>query len=115
LAAMIDMHPPAIHNQVAQAETQPQQQPQPEVEAPPVQVDVGRYVPATAVEVTIIVTITPPTGAALIYAPGSDQQATLFRGPKMGNEVRLNGRYLMVKLINGATDFSIQYLRWREP
>jgi hypothetical protein len=33
----------------------------------------------------------------------------------MGGEVRLAGPYLYVKLIDGATSFEIQYLRWREP
>jgi hypothetical protein len=33
----------------------------------------------------------------------------------MGGEVRLEGPYLYVKLIDGATGFEIQYLRWREP
>ena len=111
---MVDMPPPAIYLQVAQAETAPQPETPAEVEVPPAKVDVGRYVPDTAIEVTIIVTVTPPTGAALVYAPGNEKYATLFRG-KMGGEVRLAGPYLYVKLIDGATAFEIQYLRWREP
>ena len=112
---MIDMSPPAIYVQLAQAETAPQPEAPAEVDIPPAKVDVGRYVPPTAIEVTIILTVTPPTGAALVYAPGDEKSATLFKGPKMGNEVRLAGPYLYVKLIDGATDFQIQYLRWREP
>src|ERR1700746_1381677 len=111
---MLDMPPPAIYLQVAQAETAPQPEAPAEVEIPPAKVDVGRYVPASAIEVTIIVNVTPPTGAALVYAPGNEKYATLFRG-KMGGEVRLAGPYLHVKLIDGATAFEIQYLRWREP
>jgi hypothetical protein len=111
---MIDMSPPAIYLHVAQAETAPQPEAPAEVEIPPAKVDVGRYVPPSAIEVTIIVTVTPPTGAALVYAPGNEKYATLFRG-KMGGEVRLGGPYLYVKLIDGATEFKIQYLRWREP
>jgi hypothetical protein len=110
---MAEMSPPAIYYQRAQAQTEPEAEAPPE--APPVQVDVGRYVPRTAIEVTIIVTVTPTTGAALVYAPGYEKRATLFKGPKMGNDVRLAGPYLFVKLIDGATAFDIQYLRWREP
>jgi hypothetical protein len=33
----------------------------------------------------------------------------------MGGEVRVAGPILYVKLIDGATAFDIQYLRWREP
>jgi hypothetical protein len=114
MRVMVDMSPPAMYLQLAQAETAPQPEPPAEVEVPPAKVDVGRYVPASATEVTIIVTVTPPTGAALVYAPGNEKYATLFRG-KMGGEVRLAGPYLYVKLIDGATAFEIQYLRWREP
>ena len=112
---MIDLSPPpAIYLQLAQAETEPQPEVPAEVDIPPTKVDVGRYVPASATEVVIIVTVTPRTGAALVYAPGMEKSATLFRG-KMGGEVRLDGPYLYVKLIDGATSFEIQYLRWREP
>jgi hypothetical protein len=112
---MVDISPLAIYLQMAQAETAPQPETPAEVEVPPAKVDVGRYVPQSAVEITIIVTVTPPTGAALVYAPGNEKYATLFKGPKMGGEVRLEGPYLYVKLIDGATGFEIQYLRWREP
>ena len=77
---MIDVPPPAIYLQVAQAETAPQTEPPAEVEVPPTKVDVGRYVPASAIEVTIIVTVTPRTGAALVYTPGNEKEATLFKG-----------------------------------
>jgi hypothetical protein len=106
---MADMHPPAIYLQLAQAETEP------EVEAPPVKVDVTQYIPHTAVEITIIVTVTPPSGAVLIYPPGYENQATLFKGPKTGGDIRLAGPFVYVKLLGGATSFQIQYLRWREP
>src|ERR1700739_2759622 len=90
--AMVDFSPPAIYLQLAQAETTAQPETPAESETPPAKVDVGRYVPASATEVTIIVTVTPPTGAALVYAPGNEKYATLFRG-KMGGEVRLTGPY----------------------
>jgi hypothetical protein len=111
---MADMSPPAIYLQLAQAQTEPQAEEAP-VEVPPVKVDVSRYIPPTALEVTIIVTVTPPTGGALVYAPGYEKYATVFRGPKMGGEVRVAGPFVYVKLIDGATAFDIQYLRWREP
>jgi hypothetical protein len=111
---MVDMHPPAIYLQLAQAETQPPEEPQP-AEAPPVKVDVTRYIPHTAVEISIIVTVTPPSAAVLVYAPGYENQATLFRGPKAGGDIRLAGPFIYVKPLSGATDFQIQYLRWREP
>jgi hypothetical protein len=107
--AMAELSPPAIYLQLAQAETEP------EAEAPPVKVDVTRYIPATAVEITIIVTVTPATGAALLYPPGYENQGTLFKGPKTVGDIRLAGPFVYVKLLGGATSFDIQYLRWREP
>ncbi|MBV8839116.1 MAG: hypothetical protein JO000_21490 [Alphaproteobacteria bacterium] len=112
---MMDLPPPAIYLHLAQAETAPQPEAPAPLDIPPTKVDVGRYVPLTAIEVTMIVTVTPPTGAALVYAPGYEQYATLFRGPKSGGDVRLTGPFVYVKLIEGATGFEIRYLRWREP
>jgi hypothetical protein len=112
---MVDISPPAIYLQLVQAETAPQPETPTETEIPPAKVDVGRLVPQSAIEITMIVTITPPTGAALIYAPGNEKYATLFKGPKTGGEVRLAGPFIYVKLIDGATAFDIQFLRWREP
>jgi hypothetical protein len=103
----MDMHPPPALVQLAQEAT-------PE-EAPPVKVDVGKYIPPTALSVTVIVTVTPPSGAAMVYAPGYEDDATLFKGPKSVGEVRLAGSFVYVKLVSGATSFSIQYLNWREP
>jgi hypothetical protein len=110
---MLDMYPPAIYLQLAQAQTEQPADAQP-VEPPPVQVDITRYIPHTAVEISIIVTVTP-SAAVLIYAPGYENQATLFRGPKAGGDIRLAGPFIYVKPLSGATDFQIQYLRWREP
>lgn len=120
----MDMHPPAyvmVQLQTpaqAPVQTPPVETPPAEtapVEPPPATVDVTRYIPHTAVSIVIIVTVRPPSGAALVYAPGYENQATLFKGPKSADEVRLAGPFIYVKLIGGATEFDIQYLNWREP
>ena len=64
--------PPAII-ELAQAE------PEAPVEPTPIKVDVAKYIPDRAVSVTMIVTVTPPTGAAYVYAPGYENQGTLFK------------------------------------
>ena len=113
---MLDLYPPAIYLQLAQAQAPAEQPAEAEpAEAPPVKVDITRYIPHTAVEISIIVTVTPPSAAVLVYAPGYENQATLFRGPKAGGDIRLAGPFIYVKPLAGATDFQIQYLRWREP
>jgi hypothetical protein len=141
---MIDMHPPPAYVQIAQKEapragqplqlvpSQPaaappgppaadQGQPppplsdsQPErIEVTPL--DVGRYLPPTALYATIIVTVVPPTGTVEIYVPGSEDAPVIFRGPKTAGEIRLNGPTAYVRLKNGATAYEVEYLSWREP
>jgi len=56
----------------------------------------------------------PPTGQAVIYAAGYENEATLFRGPRSIDEVRLSGPIVYVKLY-GATSFEIQYTNYRQP
>jgi hypothetical protein len=142
---MIDMHPPPAYIQIAQKPTpgagqplqlvpsqppqppfappaadqsQPQQPPpgdsQPErIEVTPL--DVGRYLPPTALYATIIVTVVPPTGTVEIYTPGSEDAPVIFKGPKTAGEIRLNGPTAYVRLKNGATSYEVEYLSWREP
>ena len=94
--------------QLAQAEVSPPLQ-----IIPPTKVDVLRYLPPTAVAVTVIITITPSTGAAIVYAPGYENYSVVFKGPRTSGEIRLAGPYVYVQLIDGATSFDIQYLNWR--
>src|ERR1700719_1765637 len=140
---MIDMHPPPAYIQIAQKPTPgagqplqlvPSQPPQPQA-APPAPdqsqlpppgdsqperievtpLDIGRYLPPTALYATIIVTVVPPTGTVEIYVPGSEDAPVIFRGPKTAGEIRLNGPTPYVRLKNGATSYEVEYLSWREP
>jgi hypothetical protein len=103
----MDMHQPPAHVRIVQAEVP--------VESPPVKVDVTKYIPYSAVSVTLIVTVAPTSGSVLVYAPGNETDATLFKGPASVSEVRLAGPFIYVKLLSDATSFHIQYLNWREP
>jgi hypothetical protein len=107
---MMDLSPPA-YIQFAQAETPPEA---PAVEPTPIKVDVRQYVPENAISVTMIVSVEPPTGTAVVYAPNNEKYATVFRGPRSMDEVRLDGTILYVKLY-GATSFEIQYTNYRVP
>jgi hypothetical protein len=106
----MDMHPPPAFVQLAQAESEPETP----VEPTPIKVDVSKYIPEYATEVTIIVTVTPPTGAAVVYAEGNENNATIFKGPRTLGEVPLTGHFIFVKLY-GATSFDIQYINYRQP
>src|SRR6266436_10086639 len=106
----MDMQPPPAFVQVAQAEV-PADAP---VDPAPIKVDVSKYIPDSATVVTMIVTLTPPTGQAMIYAAGHEHDGTLFKGPRSIDEVKLSGPIVYVKLY-GATNFEIQYTNYRQP
>lgn len=107
---MMDLPPPA-YIQIAQAEAQPEA---PAVEPSPIKVDISQYVPDNALAVTMIVSVVPPTGTAVVYAPGYEKYGTIFKGPRSMEEVRLDGPIVYVKLY-GATSFEIQYTNYRLP
>lgn len=101
------LYPPE-QNAPAPADTQPEQ-----IDVTPL--DVGRYIPSTALYATLIITVTPPTGAVEIYTPGYEASPVRFRGPKTSGEIRLNGPTVYIHLENGATGYSVEYLNYREP
>jgi hypothetical protein len=106
----MDMQQPPALVQVQQSEVPPTAP----VEPSPIKVDVSQYIPESATAVTLIVTLTPPTGQALIYAPGHENDGTLFKGPRSIDDVKLSGPTIYVKLY-GATSFDIQYTNYRQP
>jgi hypothetical protein len=106
----MDMQSPPAIVQVQQSDVPPSEP----VEPTPIKVDVSKYIPDSAIAVTMIVTLTPPTGQALIYVPGHESDGTVFRGPRTLDEVKLFGPTLYVKLY-GATSFDIQYTNYRQP
>jgi hypothetical protein len=110
---MIDMYPPAQYYQFVQAET-PQPENQPDAHEV-TELNISKYLPPTAVSATIIVTVTPPTGAVMIYTPGYEAAPVLFKGPKSSGEIRVSGPVVYVELLSGATEYRIQYLNWRAP
>jgi hypothetical protein len=102
------MQPPPAFVQLTQAEV-----PAAPVDPAPVAVNVFKYIPESATAVTMIVTLTPPTGQAVIYAAGHEKDGTLFKGPRSIDEVKLSGPMIYVKLY-GATSFDIQYINYRQ-
>jgi len=106
----LDIKPPPAIVQ----DQQPEVPPSAPVEPVPIKVDVSKYIPESATAVTLIVTLTPPTGQAVIYAAGHEKEGTLFKGPRSIDEVKLSGPIIYVKLY-GATSFDIQYTNYRQP
>lgn len=127
------MHPPPPYVQLAQAQRAPldilpaippqpappaepavPDEPAAPVEPTPIKVDVSKYIPEDATTATIIVSLTPPTGQAYVYTEGSEDNGTAFKGGRSVGEIKLDGRYIYVKLY-GATSFSIQYINYHVP
>ena len=106
----MDMQTPPAIVQLAQSEEPSDAATEPT----PIKVNVSKYVPESATAVTMIVTLDPPSGQALIYAEGHEKEATLFKGPRAIDEVKLSGSIVYVKLY-GATSFDIQYTNYRQP
>jgi hypothetical protein len=94
--------------------TPPDDQPPAPLEPVAIKVDVSKYIPAEAKTATIIVSLTPSTGQALVYTEGSEGSGTIFKGGKSVGDIPLDGRYIYVKLY-GATSFNIQYVNYRIP
>jgi len=105
----MDMQPPPALVQVQQDEVPPELP----VDPAPIEVNVSKYIPESATAVTVIVTLTPPTGQAVIYAAGHEREGTLFKGPRSIDEVKLFGPIIYVKLY-GAASFDIQYTNYRQ-
>jgi hypothetical protein len=104
----MDMQPPPAFVQMVQSEVPPEAP----VELAPIEVNVSKYIPESAMAVTMIVTLSPPTGQAVIYAAGHENEGTLFKGSRSIDEVKLSGPMIYVKLY-GATSFDIQYTNYR--
>ena len=105
----MDMTPPPAY--IAQLDAD---QPEAPVKPTPIRIDVGKYIPDTAITVTMIVTLDSDAASALVYAPGDEKRGTLFKGRRTIDEVRLDGPALYIKLY-GATKFDIQYITYRMP
>ena len=105
----MDLQPPPAFVQLVQNEAPPEAP----VEPTPIEVNVSKYIPESATAVTMIVTLTPSTGQAVIYPAGHEKEGTLFKGPRSIDEVKLAGPIIYVKLY-GATSFDIQYTNYRQ-
>lgn len=105
----MDMTPPPAY--IAQAETD---QPDVAVEPTPIKIDVTKYIPDTAITVTLIVTLGSDAASALVYAPDDEKHGTVFKGRRSIDEVRLDGPVLYIKLY-GAAKYDIQYISYRMP
>jgi len=104
--AVAEMQPPPAYVQLAQADATA-----PEAE----QIDVTKLFPATAVSGEIRVTVIPPSGAVLIFSEGKMDEAVRFNGPASQGTVPLSGGMLYVKKVDGATDWTLEVLRWQGP
>jgi hypothetical protein len=69
--------------------------------------------PANAISGDIRVTIIPPSGAVLIYSQGKVDAAVRFNGPASEGTIALSGGTIFVQKIQGATDWTLEVLKWQ--
>jgi hypothetical protein len=110
----MDMHTPPAGSQAYVQMAQEQNGSETPAEPAPIKVDISRYVPAEAILVTIRLTLTPPSGQALVYTEGEEKYGTIFKGGSSIGDIRLDGPYIYIKLY-AATSYSIQYINYRLP
>jgi hypothetical protein len=72
----------------------------------PIEIDVSKFVPLPAVAITLVVTIAPPSAAALVYSLKTDHPVR-FNGPTDTKRVPIDGSKIYLQLVQGATDYQV--------
>jgi len=75
--------------------------------------DIANYVPPTALSITLVITITPPDGAVLVYSPKITDPVR-FNGPRDVKEVPIAGPMIYVQKVQGATGYQIEVQGWED-
>jgi hypothetical protein len=97
----MDLPPPPAYYQLAQAESAA-----PEAET----IDARRLFPESAVSGDLRVTVSPPTGAVLIFTQANIDQPVRFGGPESTGTIALSGPLIYIRKVDGATDYIIEVL-----
>lgn len=100
---MVDIPPPSF-TQVVQIET---------ILPGAQKVDVSSFFPPTALSATVRATITPATGAILIYTPGKTEPVKI-NGPVSIAEIPLAGSFIYIRAAEGTANWNIEGLGWRD-
>lgn len=77
------------------------------------EVDVSAFAPPTAAAIKLKLTISPPSGAVLVYSPKT-VDPVLFRGPHDTKDVPLSGPKIYIQLVQGATEYDVEALGWTD-
>ena len=102
---MADYSPPPPHYQLAQTEMRL---------SGAQKVDVTQYIPPSAISAQIRVTISPPSGAILIYVPDKSDAPIRFNGPVTTGEIPIAGRFIYVQPVSGTIEWKIESIGWKE-
>jgi len=97
----MDIPPPPPYYQLAQTESAV-----PDAET----IDIRRLFPETAVSGELRVSVTPPSGAVLIFTQANIDQPVRFDGPEATGTIPLSGPTIYIRKIAGATDYIIEVL-----
>jgi hypothetical protein len=97
----MDLPPPPLYYQLVQADSAV-----PDAET----IDARRLFPETAVSGDVRVTVSPATGAVLIFTQANMDQPVRFNGPESTGTIALSGPLIYIRKVDGATDYIIEVL-----
>jgi hypothetical protein len=75
--------------------------------------DLTERVSRTAGSVILSITVTPATGAVLVYTPKKNDPIR-FNGPKSSREVPIHGTKLWIQRISGAQSYDVEVGGWSD-
>ena len=76
-------------------------------------IDISTKVPPTAMGLTMTNTVSPGSGAVLIYSPRTTDPVR-FDGPQDTKEVPIEGPTIWAQLIQGTKEFHIEFGGWTD-
>jgi hypothetical protein len=76
-------------------------------------IDISTKVPSTAISLTMTITVSPGTGAVLIYSPRATDPVQ-FNGPQDTKEVPIEGPTIWAQLVQGTKEFHIEFVGWTD-
>ena len=76
-------------------------------------IDISTKASPTAVGLTMTITVTPGSGAVLIYSPRATDSVR-FNGPQDTKEVPIEGPTIWAQLIEGTKEFHIEFGGWTD-
>jgi hypothetical protein len=76
-------------------------------------IDISLHAPPTAIALNMTITVSPPSGAVLVYSPRAADPIR-FNGPHETKDVPIDGPTIYIQLVQGAASFQIRFNGWED-